>query len=340
MNRVTINDIARECGTSKATVSYVINERYNKVSQEMVENVQRAIKELGYVPSLSAKSLAGRGSNLIGVIIPQMDVSEKLIFDNPFYSEFLSGLEYYLRKAGYGVVLSVLNRDNGFEELIKKWNLDGAVVFGIDNDEMLKNLGEYKFPVLLIDSYITKSDYYKMNIRDEEACYEATKLLIQNNEKVAFVTGQIKQSKVLQKRMEGYRRALDEAGCEFDPTLVYQGDITFDYGLEAAGEILKRNDTTKILATADVLARGIISRLQSEDKSIPEEYSVMGFDDTYQSRNMYPRLTTVGQNILERGESAGKLILKIINHENVERENYMDFQIIERDTTKRDCTAV
>ena len=101
MNRVTINDIARECHTSKATVSYVINGRYNKVSEEMVEKVQRAIKKLGYVPSLNAKSLAGRGSNLIGVIIPQMDVSEKLIFDNPFYSEFLSGIEYYLRKAGY-----------------------------------------------------------------------------------------------------------------------------------------------------------------------------------------------------------------------------------------------
>lgn len=334
MKRVTINDIARECHTSKATVSYVINERYNKVSQEMVEKVQKAIKDLGYVPSLNAKSLAGRGSNLIGVIIPQMDVSEKLIFDNPFYSEFLSGVEYYLRKAGYGVVLSVVNRDNCFEELIKKWNLDGAVVFGIDNDEMLKSLGEYKFPVLLIDSYITESDYYRMNIRDEEACYEATKFLIRNSKKVALVTGQIDKSMVLQKREAGYRRALEEAGYEFDETLVYQGDITYEYGLEATEEILQRGDVTSILATADILARGVISQLQNHGKKIPNEYSVMGFDDTYQSRNMYPRLTTVGQNILERGETAGRLILKIINQEPVEKEQFMDFQIIERDTTR------
>lgn len=334
MKRVTINDIARECHTSKATVSYVINERYNKVSQEMVEKVQKAIKDLGYVPSLNAKSLAGRGSNLIGVIIPQMDVSEKLIFDNPFYSEFLSGVEYYLRKAGYGVVLSVVNRDNCFEELIKKWNLDGAVVFGIDNDEMLKSLGEYKFPVLLIDSYITESDYYRMNIRDEEACYEATKFLIRNSKKVALVTGQIDKSMVLQKREAGYRRALEEAGYEFDETLVYQGDITYEYGLEATEEILQRGDVTSILATADILARGVISQLQNDGKKIPNEYSVMGFDDTYQSRNMYPRLTTVGQNILERGETAGRLILKIINQEPVEKERFMDFQIIERDTTR------
>lgn len=334
MKRVTINDIARECHTSKATVSYVINERYNKVSREMVEKVQKAIKDLGYVPSLSAKSLAGRGSNLIGVIIPQMDVSEKLIFDNPFYSEFLSGVEYYLRKAGYGVVLSVVNRDNCFEELIKKWNLDGAVVFGIDNDEMLKSLGEYKFPVLLIDSYITESNYYRMNIRDEEACYEATKFLIHGSEKVALVTGQVEKSMVLQKREAGYRRALEEAGCEFDETLVYQGDVTYEYGLQATEEILKRKDVTRILATADILARGVISQLQNHGKKIPEEYSVMGFDDTYQSRNMYPRLTTVGQNILERGETAGRMILKIINQEPVEKESFMDFRIIERDTTK------
>lgn len=334
MRRITINDIARECQTSKATVSYVINERYNKVSQEMVEKVQKAIKDLGYVPSLSAKSLAGRGSNLIGVIIPQMDVSEKLIFDNPFYSEFLSGLEYYLRKAGYGVVLSVVNRENCFEELIKKWNLDGAVVFGIDNEEMLHSLGEYKFPVLLIDSYMTESEYYRMNIRDEEACYEATKFLNREAGNVAFVTGQIGQSKLLQQRVAGYRRALEEAGYTYDEALVYQGDITYEYGLEAASEILKKEGVTKILATADILARGIISELQNQGKKIPEEYSVMGFDDSYQSRNMYPRLTTVGQNILDRGEMAGRIILKIINHEQVEKESYMDFHIIERDTTK------
>ena len=336
MKRVTINDIARECKTSKATVSYVINERYNKVSKQMVERVQKAIKDLGYVPSLNAKSLAGRGSNLIGVIIPQMDVGEKLIFDNPFYSEFLSGLEYYLRKSGYGVVLSVINRENCFEEMVKKWNLDGAVVFGIDNDEMLHMLGEFKFAVLLIDSYITSSDYYRMNIRDEEACYEATKLLIgtEKDGPVALVTGQIAQSRLLQERMSGYRRALEENGYVFDEKLVYQGDITFEYGVEAADKILKRQGVTKILATADILARGVLNKLQNEGKQVPSEYSVMGFDDTYQSRNMYPRLTTVGQNILERGERAGQLILKTINHEFVEKENFMDFRIIERDTTK------
>lgn len=337
MRRVTINDIARECHTSKATVSYVINERYNKVSEEMVEKVQRAIKELGYVPSLNAKSLAGRGSNLIGVIIPQMDVSEKLIFDNPFYSEFLSGIEYYLRKAGYGVVLSVVTRDNRFEELVKKWNLDGAVVFGIDNDTMLKRLGDYKFPVLLIDSYITSPDYYRMNIRDEEACYEATRYLLRRKGKTALVTGQISKSKLLEQRAAGYRRALEEAGEEFDETLIFQGDITFEYGQAAAAQILERGDVSQILTTADILARGVINFLQSSGKNIPEEYSVMGFDDTYQSRNMYPRLTTVGQNISERGEMAGRLILKIINNEQVEKENYMDCQIIEGDTTEKNC---
>lgn len=337
MRRVTINDIAKECHTSKATVSYVINEKYNKVSEEMVERVQRAIRELGYVPNLSAKSLAGQGSNLVGVIIPQMDVSEKLIFDNPFYSEFLSGMEYYLRKAGYGVVISVVTRDNRFEELVKKWNLDGAVVFGVDSDKMFKRLGNYKFPVLLIDSYITNPNYYRMNIRDEEASYEATRYLLSGGGKAALVTGQISQSGVLEQRTAGYRRAMEEAGYEVDEGLIYQGDITFEYGQAAAAEIMKRKDVTKILTTADILARGIVNQLQSGGKKIPEEYSVMGFDNTYQSRNMSPRLTTVGQNISDRGEMAGKLILKIINHEEVAKENYTDFQIIEGDTTLKNC---
>ena len=334
MKRVTINDIAKACHTSKATVSYVINERYNKVSKEMVEKVQKAIKDLGYVPSLSAKSLAGRGSNLIGVIIPQMDVSEKLIFDNPFYSEFLSGIEYYLRKKGYGVVLSVVTRNNRFEELMKKWNLDGAVIFGIDNDKMLKRLGGHEFPMLLIDSYVTDSDYYRMNLRDEEACYEAAKYLLREEGKIALVTGQVGQSRLLEQRVAGYKSALKEAGIQVNEDLIFQGDITYEYGRAAAEEIMKYPEVTKVLVTADVLARGVINYFQSMGKNVPEDYEVMGFDNTYQSRNIYPRLTTVGQNISERGELAGKLILKIIGQKEIPKETYSDFQIIEGDTTK------
>lgn len=334
MKRVTINDIAKACHTSKATVSYVINERYNKVSEEMIEKVQKAIKDLGYVPSLSAKSLAGRGSNLIGVIISQMDVSEKLIFDNPFYSEFLSGIEYYLRKKGYGVVLSVVTRNNRFEELVKKWNLDGAVILGIDNDRMLKRLGGHGFPMLLIDSYVTDSDYYRMNLRDEEACYEATNYLLREKGKIAFITGQISQSKLLEQRVSGYRKALKEAGMQVDENLIFQGDITYEYGQMAAAEIVKHPEVTKVLVTADVLARGVIHYFQSVGVQVPTDCEVMGFDNTYQSRNIYPRLTTVGQNISERGELAGKLILKIIGQEEVPKETYSDFQIIEGDTTK------
>lgn len=334
MKRVTINDIAKECHTSKATVSYVINERYNKVSEEMVEKVQKAIRELGYVPSLSAKSLAGRGSNLIGVIIPQMDVSEKLIFDNPFYSEFLSGIEYYLRKKGYGVVLSVVTRNNRFEELVKKWNLDGAVIFGIDNDRMLKRLGGHEFPMLLIDSYVTDPDYYRMNLRDKEACCDAARYLLQGESKIALVTGQIRQSRLLEQRALGYRKALEEAGIEVDEGLIFQGDITYEYGQTAAAEIVKHQDVTGVLVTADVIARGVISYFQSIGKKVPEDYAVMGFDNTYPARSIYPRLTTVGQNISERGELAGKLILKIIAHEEVPKKTYSDFQIIKGETTK------
>lgn len=332
--RVTINDIARACHTSKATVSYVINERYNKVSEEMVEKVQKAIKDLGYVPSLSAKSLAGRGSNLIGVIIPQMDVSEKLIFDNPFYSEFLSGIEYYLRKKGYGVVLSVVTKSNHLIELMKKWNLDGAVILGIDNDRMLKCLGGNEFPILLVDSYVTESGYYKMNLRDEEACYEATRFLLREKGKIALVTGQINQSRLLEQRVIGYRRALEEVGIEVDEKLIFQGDVTYEYGQIAAKELARNSEVSKILVTADVLARGVINYFQSVGIKVPEDCEVMGFDNTYQSRNIYPRLTTVGQNISERGELAGKLILKIIDRQEIPKETFSDFQIIEGDTTK------
>lgn len=334
MKRVTINDIAKHCGTSKATVSYVINGRQNKVSAEMIQKVEQAIEELGYVPSLSAKSLAGKGSNLIGVIIPQMDVTQKMIFDNPFYSEFLSGIEYSLRKSGYSVVLSVVNRENCFEDMMMKWNLDGAVVFGIDNDSRIKTLGKSKVPILLIDSYITDKKYYRMNLPDEKAGYNAAKVLLEEGrQKIAIVTGNAKKSMLLTKRLNGYKEALEEYGIPYSEDLVYQGDITYEYGLEAAKDIISRPEITGIVATADILAYGIINQLQICGKKIPEEYSIIGFDDTYQSRIMHPKVSTVGQNISKRGEKAGEIILNIIRGEQQDKEIIMDCQIIQRGTT-------
>lgn len=334
MKRVTINDIARHCGTSKATVSYVINGKQNKVSAEMIQKVNRAIEELRYVPNLSAKSLTGKGSNLIGVIIPQMDVNQKMIFDNPFYSEFLSGIEYSLRRSGYSVVLSVVTRDNCFEDMMMKWNLDGAVVFGIDNDSMVKRLGKCKVPVLLIDSYITGEKYYRMNLRDENAGYNATKVLLEEGrEKIAIVTGDVEKSVLLSKRLEGYKKALEEYGIPYAEDLVYKGDITYEYGLEAAKEIISRPEITGIVATADILAYGVINQLQICGKKIPEEYSIIGFDDTYQSRIMHPKVSTVGQNISKRGGKAGEIILNIIRGEQEEKEIIMDCEIIRRETT-------
>ena len=99
---------------------------------------------------------------------------------------------------------------------MKKWNLDGAIIFGIDNDGMLKRLGGHRFPMLLIDSYVTDPDYYRMNLRDEEACYEATRFLLREEGKIALVTGQISQSRLLEKRVDGYRRALEEVNAKVD----------------------------------------------------------------------------------------------------------------------------
>ena len=106
-----------------------------------------------------------------------------------------------------------------------------------------------------------------MNIRDEEACYEATRYLIRSKGKTALVTGQISKSKLLEQRAAGYRRALEEAGEEFDETLIFQGDITFEYGQAAAAQILERGDVSQILATADILARGVINCCRAAERT-------------------------------------------------------------------------
>ncbi|WP_315079089.1 LacI family DNA-binding transcriptional regulator [uncultured Clostridium sp.] len=335
MKRPTIKDIAKECGISIATVSYVINGKYDKVSEEKIKLVNDTIEEIGYVPSMNAQSLVGKGSKLIGVIIPQLEVTEKMIFTNPFYSEFIAGIEYYLRKHGYSIVLSVLNQDKGYEDMLIKWNLDAAIIFGLDEHIKLTNIKKVSIPIVLIDSYVNDDNYFRLNINDEEASYIATEFLIkEGHKKVALVTGVLSGYGVLHERYLGYKRALKEYNIPFDERLVIQGDITYEHGVKSAADIVNKVEATAAVATADIIAVGLVNGFKMSDKNVPKDYSVIGFDDTYLASIFHPKLTTIHQDISKRGELAGEVIINIINGKQRERNICTKTKLIIRETTK------
>ncbi|HHV98950.1 MAG TPA: LacI family transcriptional regulator [Clostridiaceae bacterium] len=338
MKRVTVKDIAKAIGVSPAVVSYVLNGKEYKVSQETVLKVKAAIKELNYIPNLTARSLVKNKSQLVGVIIPQTEETSQLLLTNPFYSEIIGGIESKLRQCGYHLLLSGVDKGKSYLDTSVQRNLDGAIIMGIYQEQFYEELKQAQIPIVLIDSYISDNYFYRVGIDDEYGGYLATKYLIEHGHRdIALVTGSIKRDGVNEKRFLGYKRALSEAGIFYNPDYVFDGLVSFEYGYKAGIAIAQNHKkVTGVFASADLMALGVIKGLTESRLKIPEDISVIGFDNISILQFTLP-LTTVDQNITAKGIKAAELLIDLIEGkgDNESKEKILPLRIIERETVKR-----
>lgn len=336
MARATIKDIALAAKVSPMTVSNVINGRAAKASAETVERINAAIAQLGYTPNLSARALASNASRMVGVLIPFTENQNALLLDNPFYAEIVSGIETALRAEGYYMMLSGVGEAGAKLDALSSWNMDALIVLGVYKEALYEQLKSRDLPTLLIDSYIDDDHFYRLGIDDEQAAFDATSYLIkQGHRDIAVVTGVIRTDGVVERRVAGYRRALETAGIPHDKSLVLSGSVTFDWGNEATSTIAANPRITAAFCTADLIAAGVLAGLHRLGKRIPEDVSVMGFDNLSISTMVYPALTTVDQSIGSKGRLAGNLIASILNKRATSRQTFMPTTIVERDSVKR-----
>jgi DNA-binding LacI/PurR family transcriptional regulator len=331
--RATIKDIAQAAKVSPMTVSNVINRRQAKASAETIERINHAIKTLGYTPNMSARALVSNLSKMVGVIIPFTENQNQLLLDNPFYAEMISGIESALRARGYYMMLSGVGESNAHLDPLSHWNMDALIVLGVYREGLYEQLRRLSMPTLLIDSYIDDPHFYRLGVDDEAAAYEATRYLIgMGHRGVGLVTGVIRADGVIERRLAGYRRALAEAAIIFDPARVFAGSVTFDWGAEAAARIVAAPGVTAAFCTADLIAAGLLAGLHRLGKRIPDDVSVMGFDNLSISRMVYPALTTIDQSILRKGQLAGELAVAMLGKEKPARETFTPVEIVERDS--------
>lgn len=170
MARATLKDVAQEAGVSSATVSYILNGK-RSISEETKARVMEAIKKLDYVPDLNARGLTMRDSKLIGVVVPQTEPGERLMFQNSFYSEILGSIEYYARLSGYHILISATDANESYLTLAKKRNLDGIIVIGMYPDEFYQQMKKTQIPIVLIDSYCGDHYYHSIRIDDAYGSY-------------------------------------------------------------------------------------------------------------------------------------------------------------------------
>ncbi|MBE9917549.1 LacI family transcriptional regulator [Paenibacillus donghaensis] len=339
MKRTTIKDVAERAGVSTAAVSYVMNGREHKVSEDTLAKIRKAAAELNYIPDYSARSLASKRSSLIGVVIPQTEDQKRLLLENPFYSDLICGIESELRQHGYHVLISGVDKGQGYLDLTMQRNLDGAVIMGIYQENFYEELKKVDIPIVLIDSYINDDHFKKIRIDDELGGYLATKHLIEKGHvNIGLVTGMIRKDGVVEKRYLGYKRALQEANLFYDHDLVYEGQVSYEYGLEAGKQIAARQGSmTAVFVTSDMMAFGVINGLREKGLQVPEDLSVIGFDDISLAGIFHPKLTTVHQDIKERGITAAKHLIGVIEgNENLDMGvTLQPISVIERETVRR-----
>jgi LacI family transcriptional regulator len=330
---VTIKDVAKKAKVSIAAVSYVLN-GVEKVNNETKLRILKTIEELGYVPNNTARNLAKRQGRLIGILIPIKESYKKTVLtDNPFYQEFISGVEYGAREKGFSTLIIGIENEEDCLNALRDSELIGVMVLGAISGTLYKKLHDVKIPVVVIDQENTDDRFYYINTDDEQGAYIAVKYLIEKGHKnIGFLSGNLKHSIVHRNRFEGYKRALKESNIELREDFVIQTDVTYEGGINASNYIReKRHELTAIFSISDIMALGLIKGLHRQKINVPKDVSVIGFDDIKSSRYFIPELTTIRQDIFGKGEKVVQIITEGSNEAN-KREFIIPVELIERES--------
>ena len=335
---VTIKDMAEILGISTTTVSNVIHGKTSQVSQKTVEKVEKLLEEYEYVPNINARNLANNSSRIIGMVIKgRRDRIDNLIA-NSFFGDLVSAIEAETRARGYFMMLYISDDINELMRHVSTWNVDGLVMIGILHDDFARIKSRYKKPAVLIDSYAPRNvaDYVNVGLDDEQACYDMADYLLENgHRKIAFLADNMEG--VDYQRYMGFLRAMHDHGVGTDEDnliMIHPGILERRSNMREIYE--KSKNFTDFMCCSDYYAAMLISDFTDRGVKIPEEVSFTGFDDDAMSRLVRPKLTTIHQNIREKGRVAVDCLEKLIRGEELEKKNYtLPVEMVFRDSVKK-----
>lgn len=343
------SDIAKLAGVSRSTVSRVIN-NYPNVPEETRKKVLKVIEEHDYVPHASARMLAGSKNRVIGLFI--VDMVERLyglknrITKSPYYLEFTSSAIENASEMGYTVLVHIIHNVEGYEKIKECFynkTISGGIFIGQnDNDETIKKIIDGGYKVVLIDQSIKTDDniYNKcmiVNADNYSGAYNATKHLIDlNHTDIAHITGGTEKFSS-NDRIRGYENALKNADIPVNKNLIINSEFIEEGGYTSTKKLLSKGTKfTAIFASNDKIAFGAIRALKEEGLRVPEDVSVVGFDDIEASRYFNPPLTTMRIDMSEIAEIAVKSIITCIEDDVRFSANYViPVDLIERESCIR-----
>ena len=333
MSRVTIADVASAAGVSKTAVSFAFNNP-NRLGPATLERVLGVAQDLGYTPHPAARALSTKRSGTIGLLIPQRLA---IVFGNPFVSELIQGLGEQCDEHDLTLLL-VPPLDGSLEQAIRMASVDGFISLGLGpDDSAVRVLERIGIPNVLIDSE-GSTDHPAVNIDDEAGAEAAARhLLGLGHRRIAIlvlppVRAQKDPSPSVTRRLSGYRKAIDAAGAP-EPTTVIAG-ISVAAGGRAFESLPRgRRGPTGVLAMSDMAAIGVLGAAESARLRVPEDLSVVGFDDIPAAAWTSPPLTTVRQPIVEKGKLAARILIQRMSGKSVDSPRPLGTTLVVRKST-------
>lgn len=314
MNR---NDVAKKAGVSGATVSRVFNSP-DSVSTDTRDRVYKAAEELGYHPNVIASNFVRGISGNVGVVIPQ--IPHVHIFSVYYFSEVLSGIGESLRQHGYDLMLFFHNTreegENDYLPYFRGGKVDGCILLGTRQDDKgLLKLQQAGLKFCLVNNYLPDSGISFIDVDNRAGSYEAvTHLLELGHRNIAFLNGPPYYSNSID-RYEGYSRALRQKGMEIDPCNLLEGNYGRKSGYAAAAKFLQlRNRPTALFAANDRMAAGILQGFRDRGLRIPQDVSLVGYDDSDIATMAEPQLTTVRIPFYELGSRCAEEFVKVLQN--------------------------
>ncbi len=329
---ITIRDVAQQAQVSVTTVSHVINgTRF--VSEEAKARVQAAIAALNYVPSAVARSLKSNRTHTVGMMIPNNS--------NPYFAEIIRGIEDACFAAGFNVILCNSDDDPhkqaAYVRVLSEKQVDGLIVLSSGGDpELLDTLRTANMPLVVVDREIDDLAADLVEVNHEAGGRLATEHLVGlGHTRIACIAGPTELSSARQ-RVQGYRRALEAAGLPFDASRVVSRAFTPEGGHEAMSALLALPERpTAVFASNDLMAVGAICAAAQAGLRVPQDVSVIGFDDIALAAYINPPLTTIAQPKQQTGELAARLLMQRIR----QPEHALQREILQPTLQLRQSTA-
>lgn len=314
---VTIIDVARKAGVSPSTVSRVISNN-PRISKETADKVRRIMKELGYHPNEIAKSLVSKTTRTLGIILPR---PADELFQNLFFSEVIRGIVAHASRSGYDLLMAA--GTSGQEEvdaiarLVNGRRVDGIILlYSRRDDPLIAYLAERSFPFVLIGRSEQYPQVLSVDNDNVQAAYDATRHLIaQGHERIGFVSGPPNLI-VSKDRMEGYVKALADAGLQADPEWIVEGEFLQESGYRAMSYFMNLpKRPTALVAIDDIVAFGVLRGLSELGFRVPRDLSIVGFNNLSLSQLATPPLSSIDIGIYQIGYTASQTLIRAVREE-------------------------